>query len=193
MDEKPTQNEITAAGNISRLNDEDDSDVTDVEVKNINNSTITSTASAIPFQPSAAPQASALSAAAQSAPNAPVGDVYQRLGYWRCRLCTSQKYLNTPPPKQPSEPGHWPLRDVSKMVTHFTRMHGEHNNVERCMELGTALGENRGPFHHWLVVTKKEKALDAPAIAAAVEELENGQMPELLRKVSTSAANFPRD
>lgn len=148
---------------------------------------------AAPYGTPSAPVVPALSAGGSHSYDGPAGTEFKRLGGWRCRLCTSQKYLNTPPPKQPSEPGHWPLRDISKMVTHFTRMHGEHNNVERCMELGAALGSNRGPFRHWLLVTKKEKGIDHEAVDAAVDELENGRMPAILRKVSTSAANFPRD
>lgn len=147
---------------------------------------------AAPYGTPSAPVVPTLSAGSHPY-DGPAGTEFKRLGGWRCRLCTSQKYLNTPPPKQPSEPGHWPLRDISKMVTHFTRMHGEHNNVERCMELGAALGANRGPFRHWLLVTKKEKGIDHEAVDAAVDELENGRMPAILRKVSTSAANFPRD
>lgn len=148
---------------------------------------------AAPYGTPSAPVVPTLSSAGSHSYDGPAGTEFKRLGGWRCRLCTSQKYLNTPPPKQPSEPGHWPLRDISKMVTHFTRMHGEHNNVERCMELGAALGANRGPFRHWLLVTKKEKGIDHEAVDAAVDELENGRMPAILRKVSTSAANFPRD
>ncbi|KAI3395082.1 hypothetical protein diail_1839, partial [Diaporthe ilicicola] len=87
----------------------------------------------------------------------PGGSAYQRLGHWMCTLCTSQKYLQHPPPKQPSEPSSWPLRDVSKIVTHYTRMHGEHNRMERCMELGTALQANLGPFRYWIQETKREK------------------------------------
>lgn len=172
-DEKPAENEITAAGSERLLsqnahNDDEDEEMTDV----------------------AGPSSS--SRAQQHGLHATPGanDTFQRLGYWRCRLCTSQKYLNAPVPKQPSEPGTWPLRDISKMVTHYTRMHGEHNNVERCMELGAALRENRGPFRHWLVRTKKEN-VDIAIIDATIEELENGQLPGLLRRVSKSAADFP--
>jgi hypothetical protein len=52
----------------------------------------------------------------------------QRLGYWMCHLCTANK---------------WPLRDVSKMLTHFLDMHTEHDPEERCVELGNALAANR--------------------------------------------------
>lgn len=72
-----------------------------------------------------------------------VGTTVQRLGYWKCRLCTSAKYATAPQPKQPSAACKWPLRDVAKMITHFTDMHGEHTPSERCHELGSALNSNR--------------------------------------------------
>ena len=72
-----------------------------------------------------------------------VGSTVQRLGYWKCRLCTSAKYATAPQPKQPSAACKWPLRDVAKMITHFTDMHGEHTPSERCHELGSALNSNR--------------------------------------------------
>ncbi|CAN8105569.1 unnamed protein product [Discula destructiva] len=202
LDEKPTMNEITAVGNNGHYKGDDEENMTDEDMhRNINPnvSLISNGSGAIPHSSALASPYGARIApvphrhVGTPGPEAPAGDTYQRLGYWRCRLCTSQKYLNAPPPKQPSEPGTWPLRDVSKMVTHFTRMHGEHNNVERCMELGAALGENKGPFRHWLTVTKKEKGLSVEAVAACVDELENGKMPALLRKVSMSAASFPKD
>lgn len=196
-DERPTQKVITAASNKTIPTNEDNENLTDSEMQF--NTTIGATPSrpapsglAAPYGTPSAPVLPALSSGAPSY-DGPAGSEFKRLGGWRCRLCTSQKYLNAPPPKQPSEPGHWPLRDISKMVTHFTRMHGEHNNVERCMELGAALGANRGPFRHWLQITKKEKGIDHHTIDTAVDELENGRMPAVLRKVSTSAANFPRD
>lgn len=108
-----------------------------------------------------------------------------------CTLCTSQKYLKHPPPKQPSEPSNWPLRDVSKIVTHYTRMHGEHNNIERCMELGAALDANRGPFKYWVEVTKKTH-FDEGGVDAAVESLLNGRLPDVLRRLSQAANAFPR-
>lgn len=122
--------------------------------------------------------------------SAPRGSTYTRLGHWMCTLCTSQKYLQHPGPKQPSEPSNWPLRDVSKIVTHFTRMHAEHNNIERCMELGAALEANRGPFRYWIQVTKKTQIGEA-GVEAALTELSNGMLPDLLRKLSSSAAQFP--
>jgi hypothetical protein len=75
--------------------------------------------------------------------NGDVGSLVQRLGYWKCRLCTSQKYLAAPQPKQPIAPCKWPLKDVAKMITHFTDMHSEHEPHERCEELGDALDSNR--------------------------------------------------
>ncbi|KAJ4387518.1 hypothetical protein N0V93_008111 [Gnomoniopsis smithogilvyi] len=205
-DEKSAQNVINAAGNsVSRIR-ENDQDLKDTEMQlhttfgpspsrqpSFAGSTrLAPSGLATPYGTPSAPVVPTLSAGSASY-DGPAGNEFKRLGGWRCRLCTSQKYLNAPPPKQPSEPGHWPLRDISKMVTHFTRMHGEHNNVERCMELGAALGANRGPFRHWLLVTKKEKGIDHDAVDSAVEELETGRMPAILRKVSTSAANFPRE
>lgn len=120
----------------------------------------------------------------------PGGSQYQRLGHWMCTLCTSQKYLQHPPPKQPSEPSSWPLRDVSKIVTHYTRMHGEHNRMERCMELGTALQANLGPFRYWIQETKREK-IPLEEVREALAMLQRGQLPELLRRFSTAARAFP--
>lgn len=66
-----------------------------------------------------------------------------RLGFWECRLCKSQKYMLAGAGRQPSAPGKWPLKDIAKMITHYTELHGEHNSFERCMELGAALNVNR--------------------------------------------------
>lgn len=74
--------------------------------------------------------------------NGEVGTTVQRLGHWKCRLCTSAKYVAAPQPKQPSAACKWALRDVAKMITHFTDMHGEHTPAERCRELGDALNSN---------------------------------------------------
>lgn len=206
-DDRPSHSVITAASNNASFHQESQEGLTDDEMQLHTtfghtprghrpsvSSAMRPTPSglAAPYGTPSAPLVPALPAGPPQY-DGPAGNEFKRLGGWRCRLCTSQKYLNAPPPKQPSEPGHWPLRDISKMVTHFTRMHGEHNNVERCMELGAALGANRGPFRHWLQITKKEKGIDHDAIDTAVDELENGRMPAVLRKVSTSAANFPRD
>ncbi|KAL1870754.1 hypothetical protein Daus18300_005074 [Diaporthe australafricana] len=120
----------------------------------------------------------------------PGGSAYQRLGHWMCTLCTSQKYLQHPAPKQPSEPSSWPLRDVSKIVTHYTRMHGEHNRMERCMELGTALQANLGPFRYWIQETKREK-IPLEDVREALAMLQRGSLPDLLRRFSTAARAFP--
>ncbi|KAF3763446.1 hypothetical protein M406DRAFT_331964 [Cryphonectria parasitica EP155] len=121
----------------------------------------------------------------------PRGDTFQRLGHWMCTLCTSQKYLQQPAPKQPSEPSSWPLRDISKMVTHLTRMHTEHSNTERCMELGSALDQNRGPFKYWIRITKKERLTDEE-LDAIITELIGGNLPDTLRRLSSAAAAFPK-
>lgn len=128
----------------------------------------------------------------ESDPTGPGGTKYQRLGHHMCQLCTSQKYLMQTTPKQPSEPSSWPLRDISKMVTHYTRMHGEHNKMERCMELGRALEENRGPFRYWLQETKRVK-VPLKEVNLAIEALNEGQLPDLLRRLSNAARGFPKD
>ena len=74
--------------------------------------------------------------------NNPTSSV-QRLGFWKCRLCVSQKYLNAGPARVPSEPGKWPLKDISKMLNHYLDLHTEHSPEERCRELGAALEQNR--------------------------------------------------
>ena len=67
----------------------------------------------------------------------------RRLGMWNCRLCKTDKYKLAGEGRLPSAPCKWPLKDVSKMITHFTDMHVEHDPDERCMELGAALDRNR--------------------------------------------------
>ena len=67
----------------------------------------------------------------------------QRLGFWKCRLCTSNKYLSAGSSRVPSAPCKWPLKDISKMLNHFLDMHTEHTAEERCTELGDALDQNR--------------------------------------------------
>jgi len=67
----------------------------------------------------------------------------QRLGMWKCRLCTSQKYKLAGEGRLPSAPCKWPLRDIAKMMTHYFDLHTEHDPAERCMELGEALERNR--------------------------------------------------
>lgn len=67
----------------------------------------------------------------------------QRLGFWKCRLCSAPKYLLAGAGRSPAAPCKWPLKDISKMITHFTEMHAEHSPSERCAELGAALSQNR--------------------------------------------------
>ena len=67
----------------------------------------------------------------------------QRLGFWKCRLCSAPKYLLAGAGRSPAAPCKWPLKDISKMITHFTEMHSEHTANERCVELGAALTQNR--------------------------------------------------
>ena len=72
-----------------------------------------------------------------------VNTALQRLGFWKCRLCSAPKYLLAGAGRSPAAPCKWPLKDISKMITHFTEMHGEHTPSERCVELGAALAQNR--------------------------------------------------
>lgn len=72
-----------------------------------------------------------------------VNTALQRLGFWRCRLCSAPKYLLAGAGRTPAAPCKWPLKDISKMITHFTEMHAEHTPAERCVELGAALAQNR--------------------------------------------------
>ncbi len=72
-----------------------------------------------------------------------VNTALQRLGFWKCRLCSAPKYLLAGAGRSPAAPCKWPLKDISKMITHFTEMHGEHSPAERCVELGAALSHNR--------------------------------------------------
>jgi hypothetical protein len=75
-----------------------------------------------------------------------VNTALQRLGFWKCRLCSAPKYLLAGAGRTPAAPCKWPLKDISKMITHFTEMHGEHSPSERCVELGSALAQNRACF-----------------------------------------------
>jgi hypothetical protein len=75
-----------------------------------------------------------------------VNTALQRLGFWKCRLCSAPKYLLAGSGRTPAAPCKWPLKDISKMITHFTEMHGEHSPSERCTELGAALTQNRTYF-----------------------------------------------
>ncbi len=72
----------------------------------------------------------------------------QRLGFWKCRLCSAPKYLLAGAGRSPAAPCKWPLKDISKMITHFTEMHSEHTANERCVELGAALTQNRTSGPH---------------------------------------------
>lgn len=117
----------------------------------------------------------------------------QRLGYWQCRLCESTKYLLAPSGRTPAMPCKWPLRDISKMITHFTEMHKEHSPSERCVELGTALDKNRGPFEYWLRKTKSRDISDGSCIQECIGELLYGRMPEFLRGLSRAAAGMPAE
>ncbi|KAI5919346.1 hypothetical protein F4810DRAFT_703615 [Camillea tinctor] len=115
----------------------------------------------------------------------------QRLGFWKCRLCTSQKYLDAGANRVPSEPGKWPLKDVSKMLNHFLDMHTEHAPDERCRELGDALAQNRGPFEYWLTRTRSQDLDDLAVIDDYIEILQSGALPEPLRNLNRAAAAFP--
>ncbi|KAK0702556.1 hypothetical protein B0T21DRAFT_378547, partial [Apiosordaria backusii] len=112
----------------------------------------------------------------------------QRLGFWKCRLCSSTKYLLAGSGRSPAAPCKWPLKDISKMITHFTEMHSEHTVNERCYELGAALAKNRGPFEYWLRRTRGQNIGDGKCLDEAIFRLVNGQMPALLRQHSRAAA-----
>ncbi|KAH8195138.1 hypothetical protein TruAng_010690 [Truncatella angustata] len=119
------------------------------------------------------------------------GTSVQRLGYWMCHLCTANKYLSAGQSRVPSAPCKWPLRDVSKMLTHFLDMHTEHDPEERCTELGNALSANRGPFEYWLTRTKHMKVRDSDIMDECINTLQEGQVPEALRKINRAAGAFP--
>lgn len=115
----------------------------------------------------------------------------QRLGYWQCRLCEAPKYLLAGSGRTPAQPCKWPLKDISKMITHFTDMHAEHTPAERCVELGGALDKNRGPFEYWLRRTRAQNVGDGSCIDEAIGTLVTGKMPLLLRRLSRAAAGMP--
>ncbi|KAK4447764.1 hypothetical protein QBC34DRAFT_302599 [Podospora aff. communis PSN243] len=121
------------------------------------------------------------------------GRILQRLGEWTCTLCLSAKYLTAPPPRTPSMPCKWKLKDISKMINHFTEMHVEHSVEERCKELGQALSQNRGPFEYWLRKTKSQNVGDGSIMDDVVEELMEGSMPAFLRRLSRAAARMPSE
>ncbi|KAK6216118.1 hypothetical protein LQW54_003894 [Pestalotiopsis sp. IQ-011] len=115
----------------------------------------------------------------------------QRLGYWMCHLCTANKYLSAGQNRVPSAPCKWPLRDVSKMLTHFLDMHTEHEPEERCIELGNALNANRGPFEYWLTRTKHQKVRDSNIMDECIDSLQAGTVPDSLKKINRAAGVFP--
>ncbi|KAK9775982.1 hypothetical protein SCAR479_07202 [Seiridium cardinale] len=119
------------------------------------------------------------------------GNSVQRLGYWMCHLCTANKYLSAGQNRVPSAPCKWPLRDVSKMLTHFLDMHTEHDPEERCVELGNALAANRGPFEYWLTRTKHQKVRDSDIMDECINSLQAGGVPESLKKINRAASVFP--
>ncbi|KAI4861668.1 hypothetical protein F4820DRAFT_432762 [Hypoxylon rubiginosum] len=115
----------------------------------------------------------------------------QRLGFWKCRLCTSQKFLDAGANRVPSMPCKWPLKDVSKMLNHFLDMHIEHSPHERCEELGDALAHNRGPFEYWLTRTRAQELDDTSVIDEFINTLQSGALPEVLRGLNRAASAFP--
>ncbi|KAI0018207.1 hypothetical protein F4780DRAFT_538686 [Xylariomycetidae sp. FL0641] len=131
------------------------------------------------------------SGSAGGSPETPVSSAMQRKGWWTCRLCTSQKYLNSGQNRMPSMPIKWPLRDMSKTVNHFLHMHVEHSPEERCRELGDALDKNRGPFEYWLTQTRSQHVEDSSVIDGFIETLREGQLPDGLRGLNRAAAVFP--
>ncbi|KAJ4293059.1 hypothetical protein N0V88_005723 [Collariella sp. IMI 366227] len=120
-----------------------------------------------------------------------VNTALQRLGFWKCRLCSAPKYLLAGAGRSPAAPCKWPLKDISKMITHFTEMHAEHTPPERCVELGAALAQNRGPFEYWLRRTRAQNISDGSVIDNCIDALCNGDMPDLLRRHSRAAAGMP--
>ncbi|OTB00353.1 hypothetical protein M426DRAFT_26680 [Hypoxylon sp. CI-4A] len=120
----------------------------------------------------------------------PINSV-QRLGFWKCRLCVSKKYLEAGTNRVPSAPCKWPLKDVSKVLNHYLDMHTEHTPEERCSELGFALGHNRGPFEYWLTRTRAQEIEDPEVIDDLILTLQAGSMPMPLRGLSRAARTFP--
>ncbi|EFX05563.1 hypothetical protein CMQ_3632 [Grosmannia clavigera kw1407] len=115
----------------------------------------------------------------------------QRLGFWKCRLCTSEKYLMAGAGRQPSAPSKWPLKDMGKLMSHYFDMHTEHEPDERCAELGDALDRNRGPFEYWLRKSRAQRIPDRSIIDQVVQELQDGRVPKTLRDLCRAAAAFP--
>lgn len=115
----------------------------------------------------------------------------QRLGFWKCRLCVSEKYLYAGPDRLPANPSKWPLKDMGKLMSHYFDLHTEHEPEERCVELGDALDDNRGPFEHWLRKSRAQKIPDRSIIDETISELQAGRVPKLLRDLCRAAAAFP--
>ncbi|KAK4458992.1 hypothetical protein QBC42DRAFT_275504 [Cladorrhinum samala] len=122
-----------------------------------------------------------------------INTTLQRLGFWKCRLCSAPKYLLAGSGKSPAAPCKWPLKDISKMITHFTEMHAEHSASERCVELGSALAQNRGPFEYWLRRTRSQNIGDGTMLDECIASLLQGEMPILLRRHSRAAASMASD
>ncbi|KAI0379349.1 hypothetical protein F5Y04DRAFT_290263 [Hypomontagnella monticulosa] len=117
----------------------------------------------------------------------------QRLGYWKCRLCTAEKFLDAGSGRVPTAPCKGPLRDLSKVVNHFLEMHTEHDPYERCEELGAALDQNRGPFEYWLTRTKNVDLEGPDYIDDLITDLQSGELPNVFRQVTRSGSKFPKD
>ncbi|KAL1901013.1 hypothetical protein Sste5346_002077 [Sporothrix stenoceras] len=115
----------------------------------------------------------------------------RRLGFWKCRLCVSEKYLYAGPDRLPANPSKWPLKDMGKLMSHYFDLHTEHEPEERCVELGDALDDNRGPFEHWLRKSRAQKIPDRSIIDETISELQGGRVPKLLRDLCRAAAAFP--
>ncbi|EPE10871.1 hypothetical protein F503_05966 [Ophiostoma piceae UAMH 11346] len=118
------------------------------------------------------------------------GGHVQRLGFWKCRLCVSEKYLYAGPDRLPNAPSKWPLKDMGKLMSHYFDLHTEHEPEERCIELGDALDNNRGPFEHWLRKSRQQKIPDRSIIDEVIAELQGGRVPKLLRDLCRAAAAF---
>lgn len=118
------------------------------------------------------------------------GGHVRRLGFWKCRLCVSEKYIYAGPDRLPNAPSKWPLKDMGKLMSHYFDLHTEHDPDERCMELGDALDGNRGPFEHWLRKSRQQKIPDRSVIDEVITELQAGRVPKLLRDLCRAAAAF---
>lgn len=128
---------------------------------------------------------------AEGGPPGPITNL-QRLGHWHCRLCRADKYLLVEGSRVPAAPCKWPLKDVAKMIAHFTEMHTEHRPDERCVELGEALRQNRGPFEYWLRRSRSQDVGDDGGIVdECIADLLGGRLPDLLRRLSRAASGFP--